>query len=70
MSKATRKLVSPIKQGSHIVRVTNTGPLVQEVKLIEIEKGKAQDDDPLWEMGRGEAATKCGPQRPPAAGTA
>jgi hypothetical protein len=60
MAKATRMLASPIKQGSHIVKVTNTGTMVQEVKIIEIEKGKDQDSDPLWEMGRGGSGAELG----------
>ena len=52
IGKATRMLTSPIKQGSHIIKVENTGTAFQEVRIIRLADGVAPDAEPLWEIGR------------------
>ena len=46
-------LAAPIKEGKHILRITNEANVVHELKLRDMDDGVSPDEDPMWVKQRG-----------------
>ena len=53
VKQAGKTLASPIKQGKHILSITNDDDVVHELKLRDMDDGVSPDQDPMWVKQRG-----------------
>ena len=53
VKQAGKTLAAPIKEGKHILRITNEANVVHELKLRDMDDGVSPDEDPMWVKQRG-----------------